>query len=268
MNEAHRDSALIVRSSGGTVGRRPCIDRVDPRARVVMAVGFSAVVALLANHFVALAVALTAAILGIPLGRPNASAVTHRLVVFNLFALLLAVVLPLSAGGPPLFALGPVDLSQTGFVLAARIALKGNAIILALMVLLGTLEITVLGHALSHLRVPEKLSHLFLFTVRYIEVLQREYERLAAAMKVRAFRPRISRHTYRTYGYLVGMLLVRSVDRSERIMAAMKCRGFRGRFYLLDHFAFSRHDLPFCIVSAAILLAVILLEVLLPVHWL
>ena len=108
---------------------------------------------------------------------------------------------------------------------------------------------------------PDKLSHLLLFTVRYLDVLHREYLRMRAAMKVRGFRPRMDRHTYRSYGYLVGMLLVRSFERSERIMAAMKCRGFRGHFYLLDHFAFSRRrDLPFCATSLALLLTVAWLE--------
>jgi cobalt/nickel transport system permease protein len=129
-------------------------------------------------------------------------------------------------------------------------------------VLAGTLEASVLGHALSHLHVPDKLTHLLLLTVRYLEVLQREYLRLEAAMRVRGFRPRISRHTYRSYGYLVGMLLVRSLDRSERVLAAMKCRGFRGRFYLLDHFAFSRRDVPFCVASGVVLAGLIVLEVL------
>jgi len=55
-------------------------------------------------------------------------------------------------------------------------------------------------------------------------------------------------------------LLVRSFDRAERIVAAMKCRGFRGRFYLLDHFAFSRRDVPFCVVSIVALLALILVQ--------
>ena len=73
------------------------------------------------------------------------------------------------------------------------------------------------------------------------------------------FRPRIDGHTLRTYGQLVGMLLLRSFDRSERIVAAMKCRGFRGRFYLMDHFAFSRSDLPFCIL-AAVLLGILIWE--------
>ena len=65
-------------------------------------------------------------------------------------------------------------------------------------------------------------------------------------------------HSYRSLGYLVGMLLVHSFDRSERVLAAMKCRGFCGRYYLLDHFAFvPRRDGPF--YAAAFLLAAILL---------
>ena len=39
---------------------------------------------------------------------------------------------------------------------------------------------------------PDKLTHLFLFTVRYLGVLHHEYQRLLSAMRVRAFRPRMS----------------------------------------------------------------------------
>jgi cobalt/nickel transport system permease protein len=102
------------------------------------------------------------------------------------------------------------------------------------------------------LGVPDKLVHLMLFSVRYFDVLRREYLRLAAALKIRGFQPRMNRHTYRAYGHLVGMLLVRSLDHSERIVAAMKCRGFRGRFYLLDHFALSRRDACFATIAAAV----------------
>lgn len=67
-------------------------------------------------------------------------------------------------------------------------------------------------------------------------------------------------HTYRSLGHLVGMLLVRSFDRAERIAAAMKCRGFQGRFYLLDHFTFGRRDALFCGLSASLLIGLVLLE--------
>jgi cobalt/nickel transport system permease protein len=133
-------------------------------------------------------------------------------------------------------------------------------VVLTLVVLLGTMDAVTLGHTLHHLHVPEKLTHLMLFTVRYLDVLNREYLRLRAAMKARGFRPRFNRHTYRSFGYLVGMLLVRSLDRAERIAAAMKCRGFQGHFFLLDHFAFSRRDVPFCLAALALFVLLLLIS--------
>jgi cobalt/nickel transport system permease protein len=114
----------------------------------------------------------------------------------------------------------------------------------------------VLGHALDHLFVPRKLTLLYCLTVRYVGTLRLEYDRLRTAMRVRGFQPRTDFHTLRSMGHLVGMLLVRSFDRSERVLAAMKCRGFRGTFWLFDHFAFARRDLVFAIAAAAALLII------------
>jgi len=232
--------------------REAWIDRVDPRARILAAAALSLLVAV-ANRPEVLSAALVAAGLAVSTAGFRLGAVLLRLVPLNLLMLLLVLLLPLSTPGEPWAAWGPFHYSADGFWLAAKIALKGNAIVLALMLLLGTLETAALGHALSHLWVPEKLIHLLLFTVRYLDVLGREHARLTAAIKMRGFRPRMNRHTYRTYGHLAGMLLVRSLDRSERIVAAMKCRGFRGRFYLLDHFAFSRADAWFAAAAVAVL---------------
>lgn len=240
------------------------IHRADPRARILTTVALVLLVVIV-RRFEVLGLALGVAVAAVFLARLSPVGVLGRLVPLNLLMLMLGLLLPLTASGPAWFHLGPLPVAQDGLLLAARIALKANAILLVLLALVGTLDTAVLGHALSHLRVPDKLAHLFLFTVRYLDVLWREYLRQAAAMKVRGFRPRMNRHTYRTYGYLAGMLLVRSFDRSERVLAAMKCRGFQGRFYLLDHFTFSRRDLPFCIAATVLFSALILLEVLLRV---
>jgi len=232
------------------------LDRLDPRGRIVAAVAFCVLDTLLSRPaplVAALALAAVAAVLaGI-----GPCAALRRLTPLNVFMLLVVLVVPLGAEGTPLVVLGPLVYSHEGLWLAAAIALKGNAIFLAIMGLVGTMDVVVLGHALHHLGVPEKLIHVMLFSVRYFDVLRREHHRLAAAMKVRGFRPRMDRHTYQTYGYLVGMLLVRSLERSERIVAAMKCRGFRGHFYLLEHFAFARRDAYFALAAtvSAILLA-------------
>jgi len=220
------------------------VHRLDPRVRVLAAAAFSVLVAVSQRFEVLVAGLVLAAALSVATRLP-ARPLAKRLVTLNAFTLLLWLVLPLTTYEPALFHIGPLAFMEAGVRLAAAITLKANAIALALTAFLGTLEVTTLGHALVHLRVPDKLAHLFLFTVRYIDVLHHEYRRLVQAMKVRCFRPRMSRHTYRTYGYLVGMLLVKSLDRSDRIFAAMKCRGFRGRFYVLDHFAFARRDAMF-----------------------
>lgn len=239
--------------------RSAFVGRVDPRLRIVAAVALSVLVAL-ADRFAVLGSALAVSVLGLALSGLPWRVVLRRLLPLNAVMLLLLLVLPLTSGGTPWGRLGPLEFSWEGLWLGVAIALKGNAIVLVLLALLGSVDATTLGHALSHLRVPDKLTHLLLFTVRYLDVLHREYLRLRAAMKVRGFRPRMNRHTYRTFGYLVGMLLVRSFDRSERIAAAMKCRGFRGRFYMLDHFVFSRRDVPFGLTSLAVLLVLALME--------
>ena len=230
------------------------VHRLDPRVRVVVTLAIALVVAVSTR----LAVPGAALVLAVGLGaaaRLPLGPTLKRLAGLNLFVLVLAAVLPLSVPGPAAFALGPLEFSEAGLLQAAAVALKANAVMLLVTALVSTMELSDLGHALHHLRLPDKLVHLLLFSVRYIEVLRHEYGRLVRAMRVRGFRPRTNRHTYRTIGYLVGMLLVRSVDRSERILAAMKCRGFRGRFYLLDHFRMRAADAAFAAVSAAVLLA-------------
>jgi cobalt/nickel transport system permease protein len=228
------------------------VHRLDGRLRVVAAVVLT-VAAALAGRFEALALALAAGAALAVLARLPAGATLKRLGSLNAFMLLLAVVLPVTMGQTAIFRLGAVAYTREGLLRAAGIAVKANAIVLMLTALLSTLEPIELGRAMSRLRVPGKLIHLYFFTVRYLDVLHHEYDRLRRSMRVRCFRPRMSRHTYRSLGYLVGMLLVKSLDRSERIVAAMRCRGFTGRFYVADSFALTAWDAAFACAAAALL---------------
>ena len=251
----HRTSLFHVAASGD---RLAYIDHVDPRARIIVAVLMSLSVAA-AHQLETLVGALVLAAAAVPLTTLRARVVLRRLVPVNLFAILLLVSASWTARETVNAAAG-MPASGGGLALAMLLALKANAMVLWVVVLLGTMDFMTFGHALWHLRVPDKLVHLLLFTVRYIDVLHGEYLRLRMAMKVRGFRPRVSWHTYRSFGFLVGMLLVRSVDRSERILAAMKCRGFRGQFHLLDHFAFTVRDVWFGVVAGTVLAALVLGE--------
>jgi len=237
------------------------VHRLDPRVRVVVAVVFTCLLAV-SENFAVMACGLVLSVLGVAVARLPVGRVLRRLVGVNVFVAMLWALLPWGSEGTALFHLGRLAYTREGAVLAAAITLKANAIVVALAVLLGTMEMTTLGHALSHLRVPDKLTQVFLLTVRYLDVLHHEYERLRQAMRVRCFRPGMNLHTYKSIGYLVGMLLVKSVARAERVVAAMKCRGFHGRFYVLDHFSFGRRDAAFALGSAVVCVGMVLWEVL------
>ena len=246
--------------TSGAPTRRWLSDR-DPRLRILAALAFAgATVSLysLPALLLALGIALgTALAAGLPARRT-----LRRLLALESFMFVLLVLLPFSVPGSPLLSLGPLQASHEGLLLATQILLRANAIVLMLLALLGTLEPATLGHALGRLRVPEKLVHLFLFTVRYIDVLDAEFMRLRQAMRARAFVPRSNRHSWNSFGWLIGMLLVRSLERSERILAAMKCRGFDGRLYLLEDYRWRAQDSLHALAFGLMLAAILVLEAL------
>ena len=135
---------------------------------------------------------------------------------------------------------------------ALAIILRANAVVLALLALLAIREPINLGYGAAALGFSLKLIHLFMMTVRYIQVLGEEFQRLRNAMKARAFVPASNWHTWRSYGWMMGMLLVRSIERAQRIVDAMHCRGFDGSLYLNQQLRWAKTD------SVALLLLLLL----------
>lgn len=207
------------------------VTSVDPRIRIIAAMVFSIVIVLGGKSAI---LAVLVALVVAAFAQVRIWALVMRLAPLNLLMLVLVITLPFSVPGESMFLLGPLSYSFEGFGQAIVTALKGNTIVIMLTALVATIEPVQLGHALERLYVPQKLSRLFLFTVRYFGVIDSEYNRLSRAMMMRGFRPRLNLHTLRSYAYLSGMLLVHALDRSERILDAMRCRGFDGRFHSFD----------------------------------
>ena len=113
------------------------------------------------------------------------------------------------------------------------------------------------------LGVPVKFCQLFLMTYRYIFVFEEESRRLHRAALLRGFVPTTSRHTYRTYAYMVGMILVRAWERARRVREAMVCRGFENRFYCLTSYRAGKGDWLFFVCGSMTILALGGMDVLL-----
>ncbi len=160
--------------------------------------------------------------------------VIKRLVLVNAFTLFLLLTLPLTYGGEQTVLFSVLPVSIEGTRLALLIALKTNTILLAMIALLNTSHVAALGYGLEKLRFPLRLCYLILFSYRYIFVIEQEYRRLLRAARMRCFTPSTTIHTYRTFGYLFGMTLVKSWEQAHRTHQAMILRGFTGRFIPLS----------------------------------
>lgn len=230
--------------------------RLDPRVKFIAFMPYVLVIAVMEGvKYPAIALLISACM--IIMTRIDMKKLFNRLVAVNIFILLLWLFLPFSYPGHEAFHIGPLTATREGLLFSVTVALKANAIVLATIAILGTSEVFSLAHALVHLKVPNKLVYLFFFFYRYISVLHDEYTKLQRAIHVRAFSPGTNMHTYKTYAYLVGMLIVRSYDHSQRIYQAMLCRGFTGRFPIIIHFHMHTRDYLFSICMFCITILMI-----------
>lgn len=178
-----------------------------------------------------------------------------RLLFVNFFILFLWLFLPFSRPGETVFSIGPFTASLEGILYASIITLKSNGVILAMTSLISTMPVQVMGAGMQSLHLPDKFCRLFLFTWRYVHVMSIEFSKMKRAATMRNFVPRTTLRTYKTYAWLMGMLLVRSMDRAQRVWQAMLCRGFTGTFHSLNYFTIQGRD--WLLLAASIIFSMI-----------
>ena len=232
--------------------KRTWVHRVDPRARLIAALAASTVISRCSEPR-ALLYALALSLACVLVARVPLPAFLQRVVPLNVLMLFLGASLLFFTPGQTLFSIGQLAASREGLLAAIVIALKSNAIVVLLAALLGSIELVDLGHAMTRLKVPPVLTHIFLFTIRYMSLMLAEFERLSRAAQLRGFTPGANRHTLRTTGFMVGMMLVRSYARGERILNAMRLRGYNGTLAFEGDLSYGRRDGVFAVLTVTAL---------------
>ncbi len=175
--------------------------------------------------------------------------VIKRLVIVNSFVLFLWFFLPFSTPGRELVNIYGLEVTYEGLIQTILITLKANSAVLVVMSFINTTPIPILGHGLSKLKLPAKFVLLFLLSYRYIGVIFEEFTRMMNAARVRNFNPRTNLHTYKTFSYMLAMVLIKSYERGKRVYNAMMLRGFNGKFYSLQELKLSKYDLMVAYLS-------------------
>ncbi len=119
---------------------------------------------------------------------------------------------------------------SAGWMTFLSIMIKGILTVAATILLIATTGIDRLGWVMRILKVPRLLVLQLLLTYRYIAVLGEELARMLLAYSLRA--PGQKGIKAEAWGSFAGGLLLRSLDRAQRVYAAMVLRGFDGDYHI------------------------------------
>ncbi len=159
-----------------------------------------------------------------------------RLLGMSGFLSMFLLMLPLTAVRQPddlLLIFGQLEwlsFNLRGLDLAVLIILRATTVAMLMEPLLATAPLPVTLAGLSRMGVPQRITELLLITHRYLYVFVHEARRMQIGMEVRGFLKTSNIATLRTVGNFVGMLFVRSFERTERVYSAMMARGYQGHW--------------------------------------
>ena len=225
------------------------VHRLDPRVKVLVTLAFIVAVALLPD---AAWVAYGAAALLIGAATVAATlspGLVVRRSLLGLPFLLAAVTVLFTVPGRALWS-GPwgLEVTDAGLMRFGSIVARSLLSVAAAVLLTATTRFPDVLHALRHLRVPAVLVGIIAFMYRYLFVLVEEVQRLIRARVARSARlPGTKgggslRWRAEGAGHMAGQLLLRSLDRSERVYQAMQSRGYRGELLTLAPHHMHRRD--------------------------
>lgn len=226
------------------------VHRLDPRAKLLVVLGLILAMSLLpfGRWAIYLLIWIVVLVVSRFAGIGQWSLIRRSFVALP-FALA-ALALPFTVPGQVIAHLPLLNWPVTleGLVRAGSIVVKSWVSVQIAILLVMTTSLPDLLWALRNLRVPEPLVAIVSFMYRYLYVLADEASRLLRARASRSA-ARVGARAGNTIlwrgkvaGYMVGSLMLRSFERSERIYHAMAARGYAGELKSFAAHHFSGRD--------------------------
>ena len=222
-------------------GMKSPVHEWDPRMKIPVLLIMAFAIGLLEDIRLA-AMGLGFSVGLVAVSRIPVSFILHRLRWLSIFLAPLAIMMPLTVPGRDVWTYSSLSVSYEGLSLASLISTKAIAIVLLIFPMFGTAPFHKSMKALERLRFPARFVQIILFTYRYIFVFLEEIQRMRNAARTRGFVARTRWHSFRTFGNFIGILLVRSFERTERLYSAMISRGYKGKVMALSTFRMTLWD--------------------------
>lgn len=225
------------------------VHRLDPRAKLLVTIFFVLTVVSYDKYVIAdlLPFFLYPAVI-IGLADLPVKYLLRKLLIVSPFVLFIGIFNPLIDREIMLY-LGPLAISG-GWISFASLLLRFSLTVGAALLLIATTGFPAVCMALGKLGVPRLLTVQLLMLYRYLFVLIEEGIRMIRAHALRSLSHRPPR--YRVYLQLLGNLLLRTLDRAQRIHLAMLSRAFSGEIKTGRQGHFGRTEFLVLLLAATI----------------
>lgn len=131
---------------------------------------------------------------------------------------------------------------QADFYEAINIYLRTNIIIFFNLLLFFDSKGLDIIRGFFLLKFPKRFISAFYFTWKMIIELQNEFKNIKISLVSRNFSNKTSLFTYQTYGNILGLLFIKSMQKTQNLKDSFDLRGFNGEIYLNSDFSLSKYD--------------------------
>lgn len=222
--------------------RNTLLRRIDPRAKLLATLAFIVTVLSYDRYQIVPQLPLAAfPLLLTAMGDVPSKFILRKLLIVSPFAVLVGLFNPLF-DREVVMTVGSFHITG-GWVSFASILVRFALTVGATIAMIAGTGIHSTCRGLERLGVPSVFTVQVLMLYRYLFVLVEDGSRMALARAMRS----VGRRGLgmRVYGTMLGSLLLRTLDRAQRVHAAMCCRGFDGRVRTLESLRFRAGDALF-----------------------
>ncbi len=222
------------------------VHRLDPRVKILVSFIFIFFVVSFPKYEVAgLMPFFIYPVFLLAVGDIPLKAIVKKVLFVSPFAIFVGIFNPLLDTGVILTPLG-IPISG-GWISFFSIIIKFILTVSTALLLIAVTSFPGICEGLERLKLPRLLVIQLLFLYRYLFVLLEETLRIVRAREARSFGQKGK--GIKTFIRLISILLLRTVERSEKIYQAMLSRGFRGEISVLKKYRLKPQDILFTVTA-------------------
>lgn len=163
----------------------------------------------------------------------------------------------------PLLVGGGIPPSDERVTLVLLLTFKSLTSLYIMFMIFSSQPIIELLNGLAYMKLPKLFISIVFLSWRYVFLLGEKLSNMYKALIARLFKPNVRKSSLKIYGQVMGGMLIKSIDTSDKVYRAMVSRGFDGTIPTSQPKEIKSMD----IVKSVLMISSVLLLILIEKWW-